>query len=76
MAKTFTIDNVQLTRFQVLRTPTGDAEVYIEYALRSGTQVVDTVHRQVTTNISATRKAALVALLDGLAQDAAAIEQL
>ena len=75
MPRTLVIDNVQLLRVQLLREPGGEAQVYAEYALRAGGQVVQTVHKQLTPALGAARKAAVLALLDGLAQDAAALEQ-
>jgi hypothetical protein len=73
--RTLVIDNVQLLRVQLLRNPNGEAEVYAEYALRAGGQVVQTVHKQLTTVVGPGRKQAVLALLDGLAADAAAHEQ-
>jgi len=75
MPRTLTIDNVQLLRVQLLREPSGEAQIYAEYALRSGTQVVQTVHKNVTSGVPQGRRVAVAAILDGLAQDVAALEQ-
>lgn len=75
MPRTLTIDGLQLLRVQLVRNPNGDAEVFVEYALKAGAQVIQTIHKPLGP-LGSARRAAVLALLDGLAADATAAEQL
>jgi hypothetical protein len=68
MAKTFTIDNVSVNRVQFIRDVNGSVLIYAEYDLKSGTQVVQSVHKDVTTTLSASAQTAAATTLDSIAQ--------
>src|SRR5262249_21434208 len=77
MPRVLTIDRAELLRVQLLRDPaTGNVQVYAEYALKAGSQAVQTVHKEITPQLPSARRTALAALVDQLGQDVAASEQL
>lgn len=50
--------------------------VYVEYELRSGSQVIQYLHKNVTLQVPADRRVALATLLDQLTRDVAQVEQI
>ncbi|TAK27716.1 MAG: hypothetical protein EPO21_23580 [Chloroflexota bacterium] len=74
MPRTVTVDNVQVQRIQLIKDISGNVQVYVDYNVRAGEQIVRPVLQDVTPRLSAARKAAVQAVFDGLVQDIAAIE--
>lgn len=69
MARTITINSVDVSRMQLLKNPNGEIEIYAEYALKAGDRVVQAKHEQLGVRLSGARKAAARALFDAIAQD-------
>jgi hypothetical protein len=74
MAKTLTIDNVQVQRLALIRDSTGEIWVQCEYALRSGNQIVMTKAAPLAPSLAAGRKASLAAVFDLATQEIAGVE--
>ena len=74
MAKTITMDGVEVSRLQLLKNPNGEIEIYAEYALKAGNQVVQARHEPLGSRLGGARKAAAKALFDAIAQDVTADE--
>jgi hypothetical protein len=74
MSKTISIDSIAISRITLQKDSTGTVSVYAEYGLVSGANVISQVNRQVSTTLTAARKLAAQALLDGIAQDIASVE--
>lgn len=74
MPRNISIDGVQVMQVQLVKDASGAFSVYVQYNLKSGNQLVQPMYREVTSRLSAGRKAAATAVFDGLVQDIAAIE--
>ena len=74
MPRTITVDSLQMTRMQLLKDANGDLQVYAEYTLKAGAQVVQAKQDQIQARLSGARKAAAQALFDAIAQDLTALE--
>lgn len=74
MAKTITIDKVEVTRVQLLRNPDGEIQVFAEYHLKGGNQILQAKHEQIGTRLSGARRAAALALFEALSQEVEADE--
>jgi hypothetical protein len=71
---TVTIDKVDILKVTLYKTPDGDFRAFAEYHLKSGGQLIQPAARDVTAQLSAARKVAATAVLDGIAQDIASAE--
>jgi hypothetical protein len=69
VAKTITIDNVQIGRLQLSRNVDGELEIYSEYRLLSGSQEIQVKHEQVAVRLSGSRRAEALALLEKIGRD-------
>jgi hypothetical protein len=76
MPRTIQIDNVKILRMTAFQDEgTGEVHVFAEYELRTGRTPIQTVHRDLTKEVGPGRKTALLAILRGLVEDAAGLEQ-
>ena len=76
MPKTVTVDRVNLTRVALVRDANGDVDVYCEYSLEGQGRVVQSRAASLESGARALRAPAVRALMDQLARDVAAAEQL
>ena len=74
MPRTISIDSVQVIQIQVVKESDGSLRVYAHYSLKGGNEVVRPVYRDMTSRLSAARKAAAQSVFDGIAQDVASLE--
>lgn len=74
MAKTITLDRVDVLRLQLTKDTNGDLLVYAEYELKSGNTVIQSKSQEITKRVSGARKAAALGALDAIAQELAADE--
>lgn len=76
MPRTIALTGTELVRVQLQRDPSGQVQILAEYHLLSGTDVVRTVHRDLTPGVATGRRTGLVAAFEALARDVDAIEAL
>jgi hypothetical protein len=69
MARTISIDNLQITQLRLERDSQGQFHVYAEYHLKSGSQVVQGKYEEITSRLSSQRRTSALALLDGITAD-------
>lgn len=74
MARTIAIDSVQSLRLQIMRNGGGAIEIFAEYTLNAGTQVVQLAQKDLTARLNSARKTEAQAFYDAIARDLAAIE--
>lgn len=75
MPKTQTFDGLQLRKLAIVANPQTKAfDLYAEFDLRSGNQVVQTKFGQLTAQQVTARQSAVAALMASLGQELAAVE--
>ena len=76
MPRTVTVDRVNITRVALVRDASGDVDVYCEYTLEGQGRAVQSKGASLESGARALRAPAVRALIDQLARDVAAAEQL
>jgi hypothetical protein len=72
--KTVTIDSVAVNRVQLIRDATGQVQIYAEYDLKSGSDVIRSVHREITVQVSAARKSAANGVFEAIGLEISSAE--
>ncbi len=74
MARTITLDAVEVTRLQLFRDAKGEFRAFAEYSVKAGAQTVQARQVDLTERLSPARKAAALAAFDAIANDLRADE--
>ena len=73
MAKTITLDGVQIAQVRLAKDMAGNIHIFCEYYITAGGRVIETRHRDITFE-EAAQVAAAVALFAAIAQDVTTAE--
>ena len=69
MARLLLIDGIDVQRVQLTRDSSGEVHVFAEFQLKSGNTTVLSQHKQIGPTLTPSRRAAIAALFDLIAND-------